>query len=155
MRSSMLILSILRHRPSAEHLPTYAVCRACRSTVLLVDDEDIVRATTADMLTELGYSITEASGAAEAMELLKRGSVPDLMITDHLMPGMTGTDLIQEVRARWPKVHTLLISGFADTESIAADVARLTKPFRQADLAEAIARLRRGSEGEQKGSEVA
>jgi PAS domain S-box-containing protein len=109
--------------------------------VLLVDDEDIVRATTTDMLSELGYTVVEASAATEAIELLNQGLQPQLIVTDHLMPGMTGTDLIREVLARWPAMRTLLISGFAETEGIAPDFPRLTKPFRQADLSAALERL--------------
>lgn len=54
---------------------------------------------------------------------------------------MTGTDLAREVRTRWPAVPALIISGFAETEGIAPDLPRLTKPFRQSDLAEALTSL--------------
>jgi YesN/AraC family two-component response regulator len=57
-----------------------------------------------------------------------------------LMPGMTGVDLARIVRDRSPETPVLIISGFAETEGIAPDLPRLTKPFRQADLAAALAK---------------
>ena len=107
-------------------------------TVLLVDDEDAVRNSTADMLADLDYKVVEASSAAEALARLEAGQPFDLLLTDHLMPGMTGTELARIVQARWPGRPVLVISGFAETEGVHPDLARLTKPFRQAEL---VARL--------------
>ncbi len=69
---------------------------------LLVDDEKIVRASTADMLVELGYQVIEAASATEALALVESGTHFDLLLTDHLMPSMTGTDLARKIRERWP-----------------------------------------------------
>ena len=110
-------------------------------TVLLVDDDDIVRMTTADMLTELGFDVIETSSAERAMKIVDGGAHFDLLVTDHLMPGMTGVDLIYAIRGRFPTVPALIISGFAEAEGIAPALPRLTKPFRQADLATAVAAL--------------
>jgi CheY-like chemotaxis protein len=109
-------------------------------TVLLVDDEDLIRTTTADMLTEMGYRVIEANCAAAALRLVEEGLTPDLLMTDHLMPGMTGTELAQALRAR-RELPVLIISGYADSDSIDPDLARLTKPFRQDDLTQALARI--------------
>jgi CheY-like chemotaxis protein len=103
-------------------------------TALLVDDEELVRASTADMLSDLGYDVVEASSGEEALQLLDKGLEPDLLVSDHLMPGMTGTELAREVRARRPGTRLLLVSGYAEVDGIAADLPRLTKPYRQADL---------------------
>ncbi len=114
--------------------------------VLLVDDEELVRATTADMLTELGYEVAEAGSGAEALALLEGGLAPDLLVTDHLMPGMTGTELARRMAAQRPggtAPPCLIISGYAEVDGIAPELPRLTKPFRQADLAAAIGALRR------------
>ena len=108
-------------------------------TVLLVEDDDIVRMSTADMLAEIGYKVLEASSAHEALRLLDRGLRLDVLVTDHLMPGMTGADLARAVRDRSPQTPILIVSGFAEVEGIAPDLPRLTKPFRQADLAAALA----------------
>jgi PAS domain S-box-containing protein len=110
-------------------------------TALLVDDEDIVRASTADMLTELGYEVVEASSADEALRLLDRGMQANIVVTDHLMPGMSGVDLARAVRGKWPRMPVLIVSGFAEVGELAPDLPRLTKPFRQADLANFLAQL--------------
>jgi CheY-like chemotaxis protein len=111
-------------------------------TVLLVDDEDLVRSTAADMLAELGYAVVEAGSADEALKLIDDGLAPDLLVTDHLMPGLSGTELARIVQARHPGLPVLIVSGYAEAEGIASDLPRLTKPFRRAELAASIARLR-------------
>jgi CheY-like chemotaxis protein len=112
-----------------------------KGTVLLVDDEDLVRLSTADMLIELGYSIVEASSAEEALRLLARGITPDIVVTDHLMPGMSGTDLAQLLRGERPSIKVLIVSGYAETDGITPKLPRLTKPFRSAELATALLAL--------------
>ena len=109
--------------------------------VLLVDDEATVRTSTADMLLDLGYEVVEAASAREALKLLEGGLRADLLLTDHLMPGMTGTELARVARERMPGVPVLLISGFAEAEGVAPDLPRLTKPFRQAELASMLSTL--------------
>jgi signal transduction histidine kinase/CheY-like chemotaxis protein len=113
-------------------------------TVLLVDDEDLVRLSTADMLIELGYSVVEASSAEEALKLVDRGLRPDLVVTDHLMPGISGTELARTLQSGRPGTKVLVVSGYAETEGIAPDLPRLTKPFRNADLAASLAMLSAG-----------
>ena len=110
-------------------------------TVLLVDDEEHVRQTTADMLAEFGYQVIEAESGEAAIEMLDRRRV-DLIVTDHLMGGMTGMALIDHVRKTSPEMPVLVISGYADAAGIAADVPRLTKPFRSAELATMLDSLR-------------
>ena len=110
-------------------------------TVLLVDDEDIVRLSTADMLIELGYKVVEAASAEEALKLIDRGLRPDLLVTDHLMPGMSGTELARRLQNTQPSAKVLIVSGYAEAEGIAPDLPRLTKPFRSADLAASLAAL--------------
>ncbi len=108
---------------------------------LLVDDEELVRLSTADMLTDLGYEVVEASSAEEALHLIHNGLVPDLLVTDHLMPGMSGAELAREVKAERPALPVLIVSGYAEAEGIDPDVARLTKPFRNAELAASLSAL--------------
>jgi CheY-like chemotaxis protein len=108
-----------------------------RGTALLVDDEELVRLSTADMLTDLGFEVIEAGSAEEALRLLEAGTTPNLLITDHLMPGMNGADLAREARAlrpALPVLPVLIVSGYAEVEGIAPDMPRLTKPFRNAEL---------------------
>jgi signal transduction histidine kinase/CheY-like chemotaxis protein len=110
-------------------------------SVLLVDDEAFIRMSTADMLGDLGYSVTEASSAEVALDMIDKGFAPDLLITDHLMPGITGTQLAQQVQERLPGTVILIISGYTDVDGIAAGLPRLTKPFRENDLARTLEEL--------------
>jgi PAS domain S-box-containing protein len=125
--------------------PGDTVRLAAAGTALLVDDEDIVRASTAEMLSDLGYAVVETTSAEEALALIEGGLVPDVIITDHLMPGMTGTDLARAVKTKWPAMPVLVISGYAEDDGIAPDLPRLTKPFRQGELAASLAMLTKAS----------
>ncbi|TNC48701.1 GAF domain-containing protein [Rubellimicrobium rubrum] len=114
---------------------------ATRGTALLVDDEEFVRMSTADMLSDLGYTVIEAASAEEAMSLVTKGERFDLLVTDHLMPGMSGTDLARTIRKAKPGVVVLLVSGYAEIEGIEPGIPRLTKPFRKDELASSLIRL--------------
>lgn len=114
---------------------------AIRGRVLLVDDEELVRTTTADMLVDLGFEVIEAASAPEALNTLELVDDVRLVVTDHLMPGCTGVELRAQIRANRPDLPILIVSGYAETEGIAADLPRLTKPFRSNELAEAVRRL--------------
>lgn len=112
-----------------------------RGLVLLVDDEDVVRVSTADMLSELGYQVVEAVSAEAALALLDKDVAPNLVVTDHLMPGMTGSELARVIRQKNQSLPVLIISGYAESEGIAPDLPRLTKPFRRVDLVGSLAAL--------------
>ena len=118
------------------------VSHVATGTALVVDDEDLVRMTTADMLIDLGYQVIEASSGEGAMRLIGAGVRFDVLVTDHLMPGMTGTDLAYAVRDLSPERPVLIVSGYAETAGIDATLPRLTKPFRRDDLAAALSQLR-------------
>jgi PAS domain S-box-containing protein len=111
--------------------------------VLLVDDEPHIRAITAEMLTELGFDVREANSSEAALSAVRAGLAPDILVTDHLMPGMTGVELAYAVQAILPDARALIISGFAEVESLDASLHRLSKPFVQSDLATALAGARR------------
>jgi len=113
-------------------------------TVLLVEDEDYVRAATADMLSELAFDVREAASAEEALAAMDAGLRPDVLVTDHLMPGISGVELAYEVRARSPETRILIISGFAEVDGLDPSLPRLTKPFLHRDLAAAVADLQAG-----------
>jgi CheY-like chemotaxis protein len=108
---------------------------------LLVDDEELVRMSTADMLADLGYAVVEASSAEEAMGEFKRGRAIDILVTDHLMPGMTGTELARHILSERPGLPVLLVSGYAELEGVDASLPRLTKPFRKDELAATLVSL--------------
>ncbi|WP_425452518.1 PAS domain-containing protein [Methylobacterium radiodurans] len=117
---------------------------ATRGTALLVDDEELVRMSTADMLSDLGYAVVEAMSAEEALHLISEGEHFDLLVTDHLMPGISGTELAREIRAIKPSMPVLLVSGYAERAGVDPNLARLTKPFRKDELASSLAMLMAG-----------
>lgn len=108
---------------------------------LLVDDEDLVRASTCDMLVELGFQVIEASSGPQALKELARIGHIDVLITDHLMPEMTGVELANAVAGERPGMPVLIVSGYSDAIGIDAELPRLEKPFRQIDLSAALASL--------------
>jgi CheY-like chemotaxis protein/two-component sensor histidine kinase len=112
-----------------------------RGRALLVDDEALVRMSTADMLEDLGFEVLEAASAEDALALVRDGASVDLLVTDHLMPGMSGADLARELRPLRPGLPVLIVSGYAELEGLAPDLPRLVKPFRARELAERVAAL--------------
>ncbi|HEY0104329.1 MAG TPA: PAS domain S-box protein [Brevundimonas sp.] len=117
------------------------VASAPAGAVLLVDDEELVRLSTADMLVELGYEVIEADSADSALQMLQQGLRPGLLVTDHLMPGLTGADFARVAREMQPELAALVITGYAEVEGLAPDLPRLTKPFNISELAASIASL--------------
>jgi len=86
-----------------------------KETILLVEDETMVRELAADILREQGYHILEASRGEQALEKSKnyRGNI-ELMITDVVMPGMSGKELAKRLKIERPKMKILFISGYSD-----------------------------------------
>jgi signal transduction histidine kinase/ActR/RegA family two-component response regulator len=136
-------LPVATEAASVEEVEARAIVPAVQqATILLVDDEELVRTGTADMLTDLGYEVIEATSGADALRLLRSGVDPDLLITDYLMPGINGVELIQQARALMPELRVMLITGYSTiAEGPGASVPRLAKPFRHADLAAFVADL--------------
>ena len=115
-------------------------------TVLLVDDEDLVRTATSHMLADLGYAVLEANSAVQALDQLDDPRITHI-ITDHLMPGMTGTDLAREAQARGHPALILIISGYSELDDVAPDLPRLMKPFRELELSAALQALNNNGSG--------
>jgi signal transduction histidine kinase len=105
--------------------------------ILLVDDEDLVRTATAEMLRDLGHDVVEAAGGAQALTRLGTGHF-DVVLTDYMMPQMDGGELAQRIRQRHPSMPILIITGYSGGDLNLA-VPHMAKPFRQHELA---ARLR-------------
>jgi signal transduction histidine kinase len=113
--------------------------RPCR--VLVVDDDPIVAAGTAAMLEDLGHSAIEVASAEIALAVLEAQSDIDFVITDHAMPGMTGTELAQRIGHLRPNMPVVLASGYTELPVDELGLPRLTKPYRQEELARLMARL--------------
>ncbi len=110
--------------------------------ILLVDDHEEVRGTTAALLGELGHAVTEAANGPAAIAALKTHTEGwDLLISDYAMPVLSGTDLVRELRKVHPGLPSIIITGYAEGEAVDGrpdDVMVLSKPFTPAKLSEAI-----------------
>ena len=105
-----------------------------RLAILAVDDDALVLLNTVDMLEDLGHAVTRAFSGAEALEILESTAPFDLMITDHGMPGMSGSELIGKARLQRPALKIVLATGYAELPPGAPSVPRLAKPYTQAQL---------------------
>ena len=103
--------------------------------ILLVDDDESVRETSADMLEELGYKVRQAESGPQALELLEQEGF-DVMVTDIRMPGMSGLELSDLASNRHHDLKIILISGYFQPQTL--NRRFLQKPFRTHDLDEAI-----------------
>jgi PAS domain S-box-containing protein len=110
--------------------------------ILLADDHDGVRATTAAMLEDMGHRVTEASGGGEVLAIIERSpEAHQLIITDYAMPSLSGVEVIRRARSLTAGLPGIIITGYADTDSIAnrpGDVLVLAKPFTQDQLNKTI-----------------
>ncbi len=108
--------------------------------IVLVDDDELVRHATGDMLVDHGHCVVQVSSAREALDLLETSEF-DLLITDLVMPGMSGVDLLRHVARLRPDLPSLVVTGHSERAGdVPASVPRLTKPFGEADLAQAVAK---------------
>jgi PAS domain S-box-containing protein len=113
--------------------------KAARLRVLLVDDDILVSMGAADMLLDLGHSVTEARSGSHALKLLESDTPFDVVVTDYAMPGMNGFELAQRIKERNSKLPVILATGYAElpaNRSIEFD--RLSKPYTAKDLAAAL-----------------
>lgn len=110
-------------------------------SVLLVDDEDIVREATAEMIRDLGHRVEEVASGPEALTCLQSSQNFDVLITDYMMPGMSGGVLARKVAKINRELSILLITGYTGRTDDINDLPRLSKPFGSADVAAALANL--------------
>jgi CheY-like chemotaxis protein len=118
--------------------------RARSHRVLVVEDDRAVRELTVTRVRNLGCEVIEARDGVQALAVLDSGERVDLIFTDLIMPGgVSGLDLCEIARTRWPHIRLLLTSGYAEELTNPERFERLKlkllrKPYRQAELAEAI-----------------
>jgi len=122
-------------------------------TILVVEDEESLRDLVKRMLGGLGYTVLASENAEAALEVLDTHAAPiDLLITDVIMPGMSGARLAEAVKARYPSIPVLFISGYTD-EALAhhgvldPGVRLLNKPFTTAQLAAQVRAALETSDG--------
>jgi DNA-binding NtrC family response regulator len=115
-----------------------------RGTILLVEDDDTVRELSEEILREQGYQVLTAATGQEALTLTAehKGTI-DLLLTDVVMPGMSGPALAQELTRRSPQIRILFMSGYPDKEIDrhtldTLDIDLLTKPFHMDELVDKV-----------------
>ena len=113
-----------------------------RRTILLVEDEPVVREAIAMLLEMIGYAVISAGSGEEALALPLE-PVPDLLLSDVKLPGMPGSVAAVQLVARWPLLKVVLMSGYFDDEGLLGMVAErgwdfLQKPFEMTDLADEL-----------------
>jgi CheY-like chemotaxis protein len=101
-------------------------------TILLVEDEEMVRNLTRQILTESGYTIVEATNGVEALELCSSGDCKyDLLMTDVVMPEMGGRELSEKLKEILPDLRVLFTSGYTDDAVVRHEVIELNTNFIQ------------------------
>jgi len=118
--------------------PTADARRGGRETLLVVEDDDQVRAVLRRMLSTAGYRLLLARDGAEALSIAESNDF-DLLLTDLAMPGMQGTEVARSVRERRPHLPVLLMSGYArGLDELDPSHSVLLKPFGEAELLTAV-----------------
>jgi signal transduction histidine kinase len=128
--------------PSAGAGDALPIAPHAGARLLLVEDDDSVRQLMAESLEAIGYAVAQAADAEAALSMLRK-NLPDLLITDYLMPGMTGAELMQKVRVQAPDLPMIIATGYADMKAIEEVIGEhqlLRKPFPLAELAATVAR---------------
>lgn len=114
-----------------------------KQRILLVDDNELIREMAADVLSDQGYDVAQASDAAEALAHLRAAQRFDLLLSDVRMPGMSGRELAAVALDLWPDMTVIFMTGYAD-ESLRTPgflgerMKLLRKPFSLADLTRTV-----------------
>ncbi|MGV3491357.1 MAG: response regulator [Devosia sp.] len=112
------------------------------TTVIVVEDDAIVRLVTVTFLEDAGYQVLEASDAHEAIALLEERDDVRVVVTDVDMPGtMDGIRLAHYVRDRWPPIHIVVVSGLPNSAGLPSGAIFIPKPFTSEALLARLARL--------------
>jgi signal transduction histidine kinase/CheY-like chemotaxis protein len=125
--------------PAVEIAASAGVSLGAGVHILVVDDDAAVRWVTVESLREAGYRVAEADSGSAALALLERDDPCDLVVMDHVMPGLSGRDTVRLARRARPELKVLFVSGYAAWEGAGGDIW-LQKPFKTQALAEAVSR---------------
>jgi PAS domain S-box-containing protein len=123
--------------------PAQTLHKVNRSAVILfVDDDPLIAMSTTEMLEDLGHHVIGASSGLHALDIIRSEQPLDLMVTDHVMPGMTGIELAAASREVRPQLPILLATGYAELpEGTQVDLPRLAKPYHQDQLRDRLDQL--------------
>jgi PAS domain S-box-containing protein len=140
--TATLILPIATAAPEPES-PAHVAPKVNRSAVILfVDDDPLIAMSTMEMLEDLGHRVIGANSGPHALDIIRSEQRIDLMMTDHVMPGMTGIELAAASRQLRPSLPILLATGYADLpEGSQLDLPRLAKPYHQDQLRDRLDQL--------------
>jgi signal transduction histidine kinase/CheY-like chemotaxis protein len=140
--TATLLLPVTTKAPEITN-PAQMARNVNRSAVILfVDDDPLIAMSTTEMLEDLGHRVIGATSARHALDIIHSGQPIDLMVTDHVMPGMTGIELALKSRELRPALPILLATGYADLpEGAPLDLPRLAKPYHQDQLRDRLDQL--------------
>jgi PAS domain S-box-containing protein len=126
-------------RTGSVDIPITQAKKAKSLRVLLVDDDILVSMGAADMLLDLGHSVTEAQSGPHALKLLETDGPFDIVVTDYAMPGMNGFEFAQRAKERNPELPIILATGYAEFPADRSiEFGHLPKPYTSEDLAAAL-----------------
>ena len=140
--TATLLLPVATAAPQTES-PAQAAQKVNRSAVILfVDDDPLIAMSTTEMLEDLGHRVIGVHSGPHALDILRSEQPIDLMMTDHVMPGMTGIELAAASRQVRPSLPILLATGYAELpEGSQLDLPRLAKPYHQDQLRDRLDQL--------------
>jgi CheY-like chemotaxis protein len=137
----------MKNRPRVHQMPSKAAAELARPFVVVVDDEKRIADTLVLILKSKGYAAQAAHDGASALAICRQ-KVPDVLVSDVVMPGMNGIELAIAIRRQFPGCHILLFSGQAETMEILEDAKRrgydfelLAKPLHPDELLTRIEKL--------------
>ena len=134
-----IYLPFSSHKTPTTQLPAPTPLQRGTGTLVLVEDEPGIRVMTRKYLESLGYKVLEANNGDEALRLFHEytGTI-DLIVTDIIMPGLRGDDLVRQIRKEYPNTVAIFISGYMDAVQRVEDTLMLEKPFLFPDLGRAV-----------------
>ena len=137
-----LVLPVATVAPETESPAPVAEKIKRTAVILFVDDDPLIAMSTMEMLEDLGHRVIGANSGQHALDILKSEQPLDLMVTDHMMPGMTGLELAAASREVRPSLPVLLATGYAELpEGTQLDLPRLAKPYHQDQLRDQLDQL--------------
>ena len=137
-----LVLPIATEAPEVKSQKCAAQNIKRAAVILFVDDDPLIAMSTTEMLEDLGHHVIGVSSARHAIEIIASAQPIDLMMTDYVMPGMTGLELATASRELRPSLPVLLATGYAElTEGTQLDLPRLAKPYSQDQLRDRLDQL--------------